>query len=65
MGEVLEAYPSALFAPDTLGGAPLRPLHWSAGDLLAPITRLARTRSYASVMAHTRRAQGEAAPFSF
>jgi hypothetical protein len=27
MGEVLEALPSALFAPHTLGGATLRPLH--------------------------------------
>ncbi|MDE0833280.1 MAG: hypothetical protein OSA36_03130, partial [Acidimicrobiales bacterium] len=26
MGEVLEAYPSALFVPDTLGRATLRPL---------------------------------------
>lgn len=26
MGEVLEAYPSALFIPDALGGATLRPL---------------------------------------
>ena len=120
MGEVLEAYPSALFVPDTLGRATLRPLRpavsqtescegamasrpltpiedrchgsanamsrpvtatamsaknfagdisislrWSAGDLPVPITQLAQTRSYVSVVAHTRRAQGEAAPFSF